>query len=349
MPLASWLWLDLSDVRSVSAGASVQHLGVWPATFCAHPLVDVALGSFAQGVNPSGDCSGAQPGLAPDISLGARHGGEDLGSVIFGVVGHAVNRSSWGIGESIALPVYPMPLDGVILFSFKLNSIFFIMKTITKNCKFCDQQFTKRDNGNPHTFCSRECGGKWHMQNRVMRGPSLAGNTLRKGCRPTNAFTTEQVSGTNNPKWKEGICFTCEHCNLEFSLKPWEVKQRGGNARFCSRECFTSSSAFLGEKSKSWVGGQVTYRGRGWLKARQLAVERDNGTCAVCEKITGQSISVHHIQPYRDFESSDQANRLQNLVCLCQSCHLKHERIAPALFLGILLRAQYQYIETPQE
>lgn len=215
------------------------------------------------------------------------------------------------------------------------------MKTVTKNCKQCGIQFTKRDNGNPHTFCSRKCGGEWHLENRVMRGPSLIGNTFRKGLRPTNAFTSEQVRGENNPKWKEGALLTCEYCKKEFKRKDWLLK-RCKVIRFCSRKCFEESGVFVGEKSPAWVGGVTTYRGRGWNKARKSAIDRDKGACVLCKAFIGDSIAVHHIRPYRDFDSSSRANVLENLVCLCQPCHARHERMRPSKFLGILLRIQYQ-------
>lgn len=222
-----------------------------------------------------------------------------------------------------------------------LRRVNFAMKTITKVCKHCGVEFTKRDNGNPHTFCSRECGGKWHMQNRVMRGPSLVGNTFRKGIRPTNAFTSSEVRGENNPNWKKGGEFKCECCSKLFFVKPWLVTQNG-KPRFCSRECFIKSGVFVGDKSVSWVGGPTTYRGRGWLAARKLAVTRDNGCCVVCSKQVGSSIHVHHIVPFRNFESIADANAITNLVCLCGSCHPKHEHTSPEKFLSILLLSQSQ-------
>lgn len=199
------------------------------------------------------------------------------------------------------------------------------MKTVTKECQQCGVVFTKRDNGSPHKFCSHSCRGKWYLARRVMRGPSLIGNKLRKGFRPTNAFTSEQVRGKNNPNWKEGAEYSCEECCRTFIVKPWIVRQNG-RPRFCSRKCFTQSGTFRGEKSTSWVGGPTTYRGKGWIQARLAAVERDGGLCRDCKKEVGKSIPVHHIIPFRLFESAEEANRIENLICLCQSCHMKREK-----------------------
>ena len=35
----------------------------------------------------------------------------------------------------------------------------------------------------------------------------------------------------------------------------------------------------------------------------------------------GREPDVHHITPVRDFEDPQDAHRLDNVVCLCRSCH----------------------------
>lgn len=163
------------------------------------------------------------------------------------------------------------------------------------------------------------------MTIRKMTNPHRFGNTYRKGLRPTNAFTSEQVKGSANPRWVDEIKFSCEQCKKDFGRKPWLVKQNG-NPRFCGRECFEKSQVFLGEKSVSWVGGEITYRGQGWKQLRLKVVERDKETCQQCLKVVGKSIHVHHIKPFREFESANAANTLDNLISLCCSCHLRIER-----------------------
>jgi hypothetical protein len=197
---------------------------------------------------------------------------------------------------------------------------------ITKVCEVCGKEFSvKPYRAKTARFCSFACGGKWHMTHRVMRGPDMRGNTYRKGLRPTNAFTSERVRGSNNPRWVQGETFVCEHCGQSFTRKPWLVRQNG-TPRFCSSKCFRASGTFRGERSPTWVGGPKTYRGRGWRKARLLAVERDKGTCQRCGKVLGDSIPVHHKRPFREFATAEEANALDNLICLCQSCHMKRER-----------------------
>lgn len=55
-----------------------------------------------------------------------------------------------------------------------------------------------------------------------------------------------------------------------------------------------------------------------------LARKRDNYTCQLCgvhEEEWHKQMDVHHIINYREFEDKDEANQLDNLVCLCNKCH----------------------------
>lgn len=61
--------------------------------------------------------------------------------------------------------------------------------------------------------------------------------------------------------------------------------------------------------------------GPGWKQQKQKARERDK-VCRHCGKTpeeNGRALDVHHINPYR--YSGD--NRLENLICLCRSCHMR--------------------------
>lgn len=192
-----------------------------------------------------------------------------------------------------------------------------------KTCKSCGKEFSVRNyRSDTAKFCSRACRGRWNLKNRVMPNEHKIGNKFRAGKRPTNAFTSEQVSGSNNPRWQEGVELECKICGSKFRMKPWLLRQNGPQ-KYCSKEC--RKIGRIGSNNPRWVGGQTTYRGKGWLLARKLAVIRDSGTCQSCGKFIGESIPVHHIKPFRNIKSEEQANKLENLICLCQSCHVKAE------------------------
>lgn len=200
---------------------------------------------------------------------------------------------------------------------------------IEVTCEMCGATFAvKPYRAERAHFCSVSCSTRWNATHKEPTGGYQRGfpksNRFRAGKSPRNPFTTDTVSGKNNAQWVEPITLVCEHCRKPYELKPWRAKRRKEH-NFCSRECFEASGIFRGENSPSWVGGSKTYRGRGWRKARLLAVQRDGGTCQTCGKFIGESIPVHHIRPFRDFADAQSANALDNLICLCSSCHMKAE------------------------
>jgi len=82
------------------------------------------------------------------------------------------------------------------------------------------------------------------------------------------------------------------------------------------------------ERTAMWRGGHRKYRGPGWAKRRLETLRRDNYTCQDCGKTNaqelkerGKQLSAHHINPYEISHDSE----LDNLVALCNSCHMKRE------------------------
>jgi DEAD/DEAH box helicase domain-containing protein len=74
-----------------------------------------------------------------------------------------------------------------------------------------------------------------------------------------------------------------------------------------------------------WTNDPNDY-GPQWSQQRILARERDNFTCQVCGILEGpKAHHVHHIAPFRAFQSAAAANYLDNLVTLCPTCHQRVE------------------------
>ena len=72
--------------------------------------------------------------------------------------------------------------------------------------------------------------------------------------------------------------------------------------------------------------GDRNYYGANWDSQRQAALDRDQRLCQVCGIEQGSvSHHVHHKTPFKAFESYLDANRLENLLTLCPSCHTKVE------------------------
>ena len=104
------------------------------------------------------------------------------------------------------------------------------------------------------------------------------------------------------------------------------------------RNC--ESDRRTGAGSPSWKGGHSHWLpgrygkdkdGLSWTTQRRLAWERDGFVCRHCGKRKGRNPSVHHIVPWRDSHS----HALDNLICLCQSCHLKEEAATQEKWGGI--------------
>lgn len=206
---------------------------------------------------------------------------------------------------------------------------------IEKTCEICETKFfVKAYRRDKARFCSQKCGGVWHARERLasISKDYMKGNKFRVGMRPTNAFAPENVKGAGSLNWKEGTLRQCEHCSAGFRQKPWLTRQNGP-ARFCCKDCFTASGCFQGDRSSSYVGGKATYRGRGWSKVRAAVVAEQSGNCDECGKHVGKSLPVHHKRPFREFETADEANQRNNLIGLCQSCHMKMEYRRPRLAL----------------
>jgi DEAD/DEAH box helicase domain-containing protein len=74
-----------------------------------------------------------------------------------------------------------------------------------------------------------------------------------------------------------------------------------------------------------WNSAHNDY-GSNWAAQRAAARARDQYRCLFCGSPEGaRAHHVHHIKPFRTFASAEAANRLDNLVTLCSTCHLRAE------------------------
>ena len=121
----------------------------------------------------------------------------------------------------------------------------------------------------------------------------------------------------------------CSYCGKETWVTPATEKQYN----YCSRECMKLGGEFRprGDTHYRWrddVTSRPYYRGSHWKMIRNRIRERDGYTCQVCgitEKELGKKMDVHHITPYRLFETDEEANVYDNLICLCPSCHHRED------------------------
>ena len=71
----------------------------------------------------------------------------------------------------------------------------------------------------------------------------------------------------------------------------------------------------------AWMN-DVNQYGSTWNQVRKIILERDQFTCQICG-LSGDSASlhVHHKIPFRTFSNLTEANRVENLITLCPTCH----------------------------
>jgi hypothetical protein len=124
---------------------------------------------------------------------------------------------------------------------------------------------------------------------------------------------------------------TCEGCGEEFRVSRYHIRH---GRRFCTDQCRLKWFAMqtpTGKQNPFWKGGKsAEYYGPSWRAARRAAWARDKETCKRCGKTSeqlGYRPVVHHKLPFRQFgvERHLEANQLDNLECLCRSCHLRAE------------------------
>jgi DEAD/DEAH box helicase domain-containing protein len=78
--------------------------------------------------------------------------------------------------------------------------------------------------------------------------------------------------------------------------------------------------------SGAWTNDPNDY-GPDWPRLRLAVRTRDGFRCRVCgTPENGREHDVHHKVPFRAFTSVAEANRMENLVTLCHSCHRKAEQ-----------------------
>lgn len=167
------------------------------------------------------------------------------------------------------------------------------------------------------------------------------GIELRSSHHPINVQRRPQ----NNPVAPEGVTSgeQLRHQYQDENMSMAEIGEKHGVStqavRYWMRKHGIGRRSFreaapVGEDSPGWKGGYDRNYGPSWPRQRRKARKRDGYTCQRCgmpqeehKKKQNQKLHVHHIRPFRLFEDSKEANKLQNLITLCISCHNRLEGI----------------------
>lgn len=213
-----------------------------------------------------------------------------------------------------------------------------------------------------HNFCDPDCKAAWEAVNYAgPNGPNWRGGLVDAICswcgkpielitqhyeRSENHFCNHRCYGfwkaanwvgPDHPSWNGGdVTVECASCGREKDIKRSQFQKY--ERHFCDQACQGAwmSENWTGENNPYWGGGWDGYYGPTWTSQRAAAVERDGGRCQSCglenaehERVFGRAIHVHHIIKFQRFNDSEEANRLNNLITLCQDCHFSWERFSP--------------------
>ena len=127
---------------------------------------------------------------------------------------------------------------------------------------------------------------------------------------------TTQVTGFRKRSWVGGENLGEEPLDL-----PASDFQTTGYWLSLSEETITRL-----RETGNWSNDPNDY-GPDWTRIRDRVRARDGFRCQVCgTPENGRQHDVHHKIPFRQFISHVEANRLDNLITLCPSCHRKAEQ-----------------------
>lgn len=107
----------------------------------------------------------------------------------------------------------------------------------------------------------------------------------------------------------------CEYCGEQFERRRFSDRLEDftvfKNRKYCSRECMQKAYLKIGEHNQNWSNAHTTAR-----KINELILHKK--VCELCGSDT--NLDIHHI------DGNWQNNNLDNLMCLCRSCHTKYEK-----------------------
>ncbi|WP_172795754.1 HNH endonuclease [Haloferax sp. Q22] len=196
---------------------------------------------------------------------------------------------------------------------------------LSRSCRYCGEEFETTE-FKDEVYCDQECHINDISNDREFEecqnpecGDTLSGKYQKKYCSTDCAYRHREL--------KAIVSIECDWCGSEFERKKCNVKENN----FCSRNCYYRYKKeedildYEAENNPHWKGGYSPDFGSNWEEQRRKCWERDSYSCVVCGKgksELGQRPAVHHIKPRRCFEKLENANRLDNLVTLCQHHHM---------------------------
>lgn len=182
--------------------------------------------------------------------------------------------------------------------------------------------------GNPKVECNN-CGNTFaKVRSKVEKHEK---HFCSEDCRKTWLREEHNGSGKESPSWSGGKVETeCSACGTTIYRFESEIFEDN----VCSDICFKKvhSEKISGESNPNWKDGERPEYGYAWEQIREQAIQRDSENCQICGKSREESkkensrdLSVHHIEPLREFNEIENAHDMENLITVCVECHPKVE------------------------
>lgn len=214
------------------------------------------------------------------------------------------------------------------------------LKKRDKNCLKCGKHFIAHRSRHDQKFCCTTCANQYNQKpdpNKKSEfickycGKVFIGWVYRNPVFCSHHCTSKYAARQPKIRARKPENFVklfCKTCNKEYSIHISLLQ--GRNSNYCSKACqgVATSKRMRGSKNPNYRGGTVSYRGKNWGVQRRKDLKRDGCKCQICKKhLTHKKwgYAVHHIKPFREFDSYLEANKLSNLITLCRSCHSKVE------------------------
>lgn len=193
---------------------------------------------------------------------------------------------------------------------------------VSRTCAVCGSVYTGQPQRRGAICCSKQCAGVLRRR-RIAKPCEGCGQIMDLPL----AFAKRRYCSRACRHDATYVVYRCEMCGTER-----EAHRSEQAMRFCGDACRLKwfTTAFVGEASPQWQGGAVGYYGPSWRRARRAIRERDPACCHCGAEPIKEALSVAHIIPFRwyDIERHEEANRIENLLGLCRSCHRRFDQSA---------------------
>lgn len=207
-----------------------------------------------------------------------------------------------------------------------------------KKCEACGSVFRSK---HPNVrFCSPKCSARTTIKPDLVHG-LMCVNCNKEFSRPRSRVRATKIGhfcsrtcwddynskmkSEKSHKWRSKKV-ECENCGESFTRQNNQLINR--EKTFCCHLCYSHwmSENQTGESSPSWRGGWSSNRGNYWDVISEKIRERDGYHCQDCKvPQKDEKLHVHHIIPFRFFDTPERANKESNLISLCKNCHFKQK------------------------